>query len=611
MRFLFVLISIIFLALASLSPSLSFPTLLPFHNDKRPGYALFCRGMTTDDDSSSLQKYLEHWLVLPEGTNGKLYCHVLTENYSHNQSNINNRKEYLCSKHLILIFQRIMIDEEERMNSETTINQSDYENHYKNGNVVINHSPRKKPSFSYNGHVNNINGNGSILSVVFGMTVFEYANCSSPNKKERAYIQYVDSTGAFSPRHLQGCLSRSVVACYARYCRDVLGMNFLHLFASSKPSLLFSGSEMLKGKKILDGKSLIFWWCSLLHACLADMPARCHLIAREEYPLPSLVFSPSHFNPQSSFPLTLTLTLINKESMENGNENGNENENENVKADENEIKENSSKSDKENQDFITWTRELPYNLEEIVSNGSIPFFEDDPKLRHWENLEEIDAKQRKRLKRQEINEITIGEFFETIWYRGEFCRDHVAFIVIQLLPPNSSICSSIPSSSFDSFKQEIGKGVNDEKNSKSMASVSLNPNSNSMSFNSMNKGTIASFGEKILKTLTFESQESLIRNSQKLYSWLKLVGSQIFQIKIDSHLAWDHERSLMIYKSLLGVSLHSYPSSSLFALRNVNSIHGNDGTGNHALGTDGLVNNVVIYQQDIQNLIKRKRSILD
>ena len=238
--------------------------------------------------------------------------------------------------------------------------------------------------------------------IVIGMSTFEYAYCANNNNSQlnwsRGYIQYVDTTGLFTPRQNQSHLTRSLVKSYLTYCKDVLNMGSVHLLATAKPAFLFAGSEFIEGKRALPAVKLINWWIGLIQD-FAAKSEKCKVF----------VYSPA------------------------------------------EEAEGSTRMKKRISGFDGWTYGLPY-ASSLPCVDQVPLFEDDPKWRHFEAtildddelLEEIEKKSKKRpriideeVKNEQFNTVvttntvSVKEFFESIQIRPEFRSDPSCFFVLQ------------------------------------------------------------------------------------------------------------------------------------------------------------------------------------
>jgi hypothetical protein len=236
--------------------------------------------------------------------------------------------------------------------------------------------------------------------LVMGMTAWEYASNERPEVPIRSYIQYVDTTSLYRPRKLQGSLTRSVLSGYLRYCREVIKVPFVHLFASAKPSLLFAESELLPRKKVLDSAILVNWWLAVMQTTFMGVEGAPAFV-QESYVAPrGFVYCPGEEN-------MLLMTQTIKQNLEALNR----------------------------LDGIKWTYGLPYDQQE--SYERVPLFDDDPKFRHYEaSLETAEERPAKR-QRREINTTTVGVFFSSLALRIEFRQDPSALIAIHF-PENVS-----------------------------------------------------------------------------------------------------------------------------------------------------------------------------
>ena len=236
--------------------------------------------------------------------------------------------------------------------------------------------------------------------IVLGMSTFEYAFIYSRNNWSRAYIQYVDTTGLFTPRSNQSHVTKSLVKSYLSYCKDILNMESVHLLATAKPAFLFAGSEFNEGKRSLPAVKLINWWIGLLQDFTSN-----HNKSKV------FVYSPV------------------------------------------EEAEGSSRMKKRISTIPNWTYGFPY-ASSLPCVDQIPLFEDDPKWRHFEAtildddeiLEQVDKKNKKRSKVLDEREVenqapksrpeivcklSVKEFFQSIQIRPEFRSDPSTFFVIQ------------------------------------------------------------------------------------------------------------------------------------------------------------------------------------
>lgn len=171
--------------------------------------------------------------------------------------------------------------------------------------------------------------------------------------------------------------------------------------------------------------------------------------------------------------------------------------------------EGSSRMKKRISTISNWIYGFPY-ASSLPCIDQIPLFEDDPKWRHFEatildNQEEKKSKKKPKIlnvDKEGKNQtpqgfestMNVKEFFESIQIRPEFRSDPSAFFVIQ-------------------FPKQIRD--------------SLSYDSNYLS----NKSDLATFGLKMLNSLTFESESVAKTSSQKISSWLKLMSIPCFEIK--------------------------------------------------------------------------------
>lgn len=178
-----------------------------------------------------------------------------------------------------------------------------------------------------------------------------------------------------------------------------------------------------------------------------------------------------------------------------------------------------------------WIYGLPY-ASSLPCVKQIPLFEDDPKWKHFEATvleddELIEQLDRKKTKRPRIIDeegdetnttdqsdnikcrMSVKEFFESIQIRPEFRSDPSTFFVLQ----------------FPKKIQDLPEA--DEK------AVRLI------------KSDLASFGMKMLASLTFESESAAKNSSMKISGWLKLMSVASCEIKIieKENLAGDLKES--------------------------------------------------------------------
>lgn len=398
------------------------------------------------NNSSPLRKFLETHIVLPAEVRNRLYCQVVTDSYLEadwKSESIGPRRghgEFLLARHGVFIF---MAGAGASSGAVTA------------ALGVARLSPCSSPTRKKNDHV-----------LVLGMTAWEYA-LNGSESPSRAYIQYVDTTGLFRPRKLQRSLTRAVVCGYLRYCRQIIKVNYVHLFASAQPSLLFSGSELFPRKRVLESAKLINWWLALIHSSFA-LPETLPAWQRDHsMPLQGFVYFPG----EESFPL---LTQSLKANLYTLNRLGG----------------------------LQWHYNHPFQASSPAAT-SIPFFEDDPKWRHYEAAVPVgDAEERptKRLRRQVEAPISVEEFFKSMACRIEFGRDPSAFIILQF-PENHTKAISAGSVYYKG-------GI-------------------------LRRTELAMFASKLLRTMRFDGEGVATKSSMCLWSWLKLRGSTPFELKTE------------------------------------------------------------------------------
>ncbi len=311
--------------------------------------------------------------------------------------------------------------------------------------------------------------------IVLGMTMFEYAYVPFVSSDvcnlrwSRSYIQYIDSTGLYEARQNQSHLTKSLIRTYMLYCARELKMESLHLLATAKPAFLFAGSEFIEQKRALPAVKLVNWWLGVVEqVCAKDLTD-------------AQVFIYSPFEEASG----------------------------------------SNKLSKRISKHPKWKYGVPYDSKAPCIEH-VPFFEDDPKWRHFEasildDDEVIEAVERtsrktprildsededdcykkkpqKKSSSSELCKMTIKEFFSSLQVRPEFRDEMSAFVVIRF---QSSL-----------FDPPAKVEVPIEK-----------------------KSDLATFGCKLLSTLTFEGPVEAKKSSQKITSWMKLMAVPGQQIK--------------------------------------------------------------------------------
>lgn len=280
--------------------------------------------------------------------------------------------------------------------------------------------------------------------IVLGMTTFEYAFVNTHTNWSRAYIQYVDTTGLFTPRSNQSHLTKSLVKSYLTYCKDVLNMESVHLLATAKPSFLFAGSEFNEGKRALPAVKLINWWIGLLQDFTSNQNNS-----------KVFVYSPA------------------------------------------EEAEGSSRMKKRISTIPNWIYGFPY-ASGLPCVDQIPLFEDDPKWRHFEAtildddeiLEQVDRKNKKRPKILEddakenqsvkskseiVCRMNVKEFFQSIQIRPEFRADPSTFFVVRFPrricdSPSDETISPLKKSDLATFGLKMLSGLTFESESVAKAS---------------------------------------------------------------------------------------------------------------------------------------------
>lgn len=328
-----------------------------------------------DGCTSPLRKYFEQNLRLPSGIKSRVLCHILSDVYrleDWKDEAVGPRRttrEYLQTRHLVLFF----IPGGGGLTP---------------GRISPSQgaSPNKKRVTEY--------------QLVMGFTAWEYYFRDRPNVPSRAYIQYVDTTGMFRPRRLQGSLTRAALSVYLRYCREVLQVSGVHLFASAKPSLLFNESDQLARKRILDGGRLVNWWLALIDSTFSSIIEVPSFVQHNYLPPRGFAFCAG----EESMPIFAQMLRNNLATL---NRFG----------------------------HVHWSYGHPYGDDEDVS--MIPLFEDDPKWRHYEAIIEYGEERPAKRQRRETDQMCINQFFNSMGIRMDIRQDPSAFLIIQF-PENIS-----------------------------------------------------------------------------------------------------------------------------------------------------------------------------
>lgn len=310
-------------------------------------------------------------------------------------------------------------------------------------------------------------------TLVMGMTAWEYCWLADPTIHSRSYIQYVDTTGLYRPRRGQSALTRAVVGAYLRYTRDVLGVSSVHWYAAARPSLLFAGSEGLPRKKVLDSVSLLNWWISLIQS----------IMEREKEPAAGNCDGYFYLPAEELVPAVAQCARVNLSQLN---------------------RVNSSKCVP-----LRWHYGPAIGDREGGSwdadQSNIPLFEDDPKWRHIEVFTEYvqsgaiaagsncEERQNKRQKREVGHHPTVREFYQTLPCRTEFRQDP---------------CSALMAIKFAGTEGRTSPYFGGRR------------------------GELAAFASKLLKTLSFVTEPETLKGSLRLWSWLKLMGSNPFEITV-------------------------------------------------------------------------------
>jgi hypothetical protein len=140
---------------------------------------------------------------------------------------------------------------------------------------------------------------------------------------------------------------------------------------------------------------------------------------------------------------------------------------------------------------VGWCYGMPFDPE-AAALTAIPAFEDDPMWRHLEALlddcgnpvDDDGMRARKRLK-QDSRVVTVREFMRTLGCRAEFSSDHAALMCVAFGPPSSP-----------SRTQPDGSG----------------------------KADLASCGLRLLRTVTFCTEQEAVRATQKTLTLLRMMG---------------------------------------------------------------------------------------
>lgn len=403
--------------------------------------------------SLPLRKFLEGNIILPADVRSRLYCQVVTDTYL--ESDWKNEpvgprrghNEYLSSRHNIFVF----------MQSAALAGSAPVPSL-----GVARLSTAGSPTKRRNEYV-----------LVFGMTAWEY----SQNGREsccRSYIQYVDTTGLFRPRRLQRSLTRAILCAYLRYCRQIIKVFHVHLFASAQPSLLFCGSEFLPRKRVLDSARLINWWLALMHSSLALSSSTPVWQQESTATVEGFVYCPG----EDDFPLLSQSLRANVNTLNR-------------------------------MGGVCWHFGLPYDAGSSAF-ATIPLFEDDPKWRHYEAAApsgDSDERPSKRRKRETETPMSVEEFFKSLASRMEFRRDPAAFVTLRF-PENDP--------QYTAVEGVYGTGGG---------------GGGAGGVGGFRRSELALFSSKQLRTMRFDSELAAAKSSMYLWSWLKLRGATPFEIR--------------------------------------------------------------------------------
>lgn len=147
---------------------------------------------------------------------------------------------------------------------------------------------------------------------------------------------------------------------------------------------------------------------------------------------------------------------------------------------------------------VRWHWGWPYDAQQ--GQEAIPFFEDDPKWRHYEAaLEDLNNRPAKRQRRDQAA-VTVKEFFETIACRSEFRHELSVFLVLKFPLNLTAATSRAPGLPRNNFRSGVA-------------------------------GDFALFISKLLLTLKFGTEADALRSSMCIWSWLKLRGVMPLEVE--------------------------------------------------------------------------------
>lgn len=237
--------------------------------------------------------------------------------------------------------------------------------------------------------------------LVIGMSVHEYCripNDNSASTLTRSYIQYIDTTGLFKPRHMQTKLTQSLVVSYLEHCERVLKVHSVHLLASAKPSFLFAGSEFNETKGRLSTARLVKWWLNVIDGFLADKKHENVIIN---------VWSPGEDHIED---------MRTRERIER-------------------------RQARNKDNLVTWKYGPLFDDPSGKLVDLVPLFEDDPKLKHFMTFYEDCG-----FNNLKMSNVQSKTFLETLGLRPEFRNQcHSTFIVLYF-PSNENCGVSVAAS---------------------------------------------------------------------------------------------------------------------------------------------------------------------
>lgn len=99
--------------------------------------------------------------------------------------------------------------------------------------------------------------------VIAAAQLYEYRPLSKEDRPRLLYLSKLDTTGLATPRHAQRHVVRALVQAVLAYAGESASMWHvpyrLHVLSTANPEYLFPRSAELSGKRVLEGRPLIYW----------------------------------------------------------------------------------------------------------------------------------------------------------------------------------------------------------------------------------------------------------------------------------------------------------------------------------------------------------------